>query len=240
MASTKSCGSTARSRSTRSSMSGWAAVAGALCAHGHRSRGDHPSDARHARHRLDDVHARIGRQLSNRVKAAMSGAGLTREPAELILRVDAVQHCAVDVVSLELADPFDRPLPSWEPGAHVDVTVAGGLVRQYSLCGDPRQSNRWRIAVRREPGGRGPPGSSTTESVPAMNCRSADRATTSTSFGPGVTCSSRAESASPRYCRWLVRLRARACRGPCCTAVVPGSRWHSSASSAQCLMARST
>jgi ferredoxin-NADP reductase len=45
-------------------------------------------------------------------------------------------------------------LPSWTPGAHVDLTLAPGLVRQYSLCGDPAAS-RWQLAVLREPAGRG-------------------------------------------------------------------------------------
>lgn len=42
-------------------------------------------------------------------------------------------------------------LPSWEPGAHIDLHLSGGLVRQYSLCG----ADSWRIAVLREPDGRG-------------------------------------------------------------------------------------
>jgi ferredoxin-NADP reductase len=46
-------------------------------------------------------------------------------------------------------------LPSWHPGAHVDVEVRPGMVRQYSLCGDPNERDRWRIAVLREDPGRG-------------------------------------------------------------------------------------
>ncbi|MEU0511752.1 PDR/VanB family oxidoreductase [Amycolatopsis sp. NPDC006125] len=53
------------------------------------------------------------------------------------------------VVSLELGGVN---LPAWEPGAHIDVVLPGGLVRQYSLCGE---DGRWRIAVLREPDGRG-------------------------------------------------------------------------------------
>lgn len=48
---------------------------------------------------------------------------------------------------------FDGPsLPPWAPGAHVDVELRPGLVRQYSLCGAPSE---WRVAVLREPAGRG-------------------------------------------------------------------------------------
>jgi ferredoxin-NADP reductase len=46
-------------------------------------------------------------------------------------------------------------LPPWEPGAHVDVEIKPGLVRQYSLCGDPADRACWRIAVLREDPGRG-------------------------------------------------------------------------------------
>ncbi|WP_030751561.1 PDR/VanB family oxidoreductase [Streptomyces griseus] len=49
-------------------------------------------------------------------------------------------------------------LPSWEPGAHIDVVLPSGRVRQYSLCGDPGQPDVYRIAARlveEERGGRG-------------------------------------------------------------------------------------
>jgi ferredoxin-NADP reductase len=61
---------------------------------------------------------------------------------------------AEGVVRLTLRAP-GGPLPAWEPGAHVDVELAGDLVRQYSLCGDPADAAAWQIAVLREPGGRG-------------------------------------------------------------------------------------
>ncbi|MGW4054430.1 PDR/VanB family oxidoreductase [Streptomyces sp. NPDC004779] len=49
-------------------------------------------------------------------------------------------------------------LPSWEPGAHLDLVLPSGRVRQYSLCGDPAQPDVYRIATRiieEEQGGRG-------------------------------------------------------------------------------------
>ena len=59
-----------------------------------------------------------------------------------------------NIVVFELAAPDDTALPGWEPGAHIDVLLPSGLIRQYSLCGDP-QARTWRIAVLREPAGRG-------------------------------------------------------------------------------------
>ncbi|MDL5159810.1 PDR/VanB family oxidoreductase [Actinomycetospora termitidis] len=59
------------------------------------------------------------------------------------------------VVSLTLADPDGHDLPVWTAGAHVDVTVDDGVVRQYSLSSDPADRTVWRLGVLREPAGRG-------------------------------------------------------------------------------------
>ena len=62
---------------------------------------------------------------------------------------------AADVHCFELVDPEGRELPPFTAGAHVDVEVAPGLVRQYSLCNDPRRRDHYQIAVLREPASRG-------------------------------------------------------------------------------------
>ncbi|OBI59612.1 PDR/VanB family oxidoreductase [Mycobacterium sp. E796] len=54
-----------------------------------------------------------------------------------------------DVVALTLADPQGGLLPSWTPGAHIDVRLPSGRRRQYSLCGPPGRRTDYRIAVRR-------------------------------------------------------------------------------------------
>lgn len=59
------------------------------------------------------------------------------------------------VVSLVLTSVDDRPLPQWFPGAHLDVTLPSGVQRQYSLCGDPTDRSRYRIAVRLITDGKG-------------------------------------------------------------------------------------
>ncbi|MCD2190483.1 PDR/VanB family oxidoreductase [Actinomycetospora soli] len=59
------------------------------------------------------------------------------------------------VVSLTLAHPGGDDLPTWTAGAHVDVTVDEGVVRQYSLSSDPADRGAWRLGVLREPAGRG-------------------------------------------------------------------------------------
>ncbi|PWI14142.1 oxidoreductase [Streptomyces sp. Act143] len=73
--------------------------------------------------------------------------------AELV--VGRREFAAAGVLALTLRHPLGEPLPAWEPGAHVDVVLGPGLERQYSLCGDPSDRAAWRIAVLREPDGRG-------------------------------------------------------------------------------------
>ncbi|MDQ0765346.1 PDR/VanB family oxidoreductase [Streptomyces canus] len=73
--------------------------------------------------------------------------------AELV--VDRRDAAADGVLALTLRHPLGEQLPQWEPGAHLDVVLGPGLERQYSLCGDPADRTAWRIAVLREPAGRG-------------------------------------------------------------------------------------
>jgi ferredoxin-NADP reductase len=54
-----------------------------------------------------------------------------------------------DVVALTMAAADGRPLPRWHPGAHLDIHLPSGRVRQYSLCGRPDETGTYRIAVRR-------------------------------------------------------------------------------------------
>ncbi|MEU6432073.1 PDR/VanB family oxidoreductase [Microbispora sp. NPDC046973] len=74
---------------------------------------------------------------------------------ELDVKVAGKTPAAEGVVLLRLVRPDGGPLPAWTPGAHVDLLLGPGLVRQYSLCGDPGDSSVFEVAVLREPGGRG-------------------------------------------------------------------------------------
>ncbi|GAB4098425.1 PDR/VanB family oxidoreductase [Sinomonas halotolerans] len=71
------------------------------------------------------------------------------------LEVTRVREEADGVVGLTLTDPLGGELPAWEPGAHAEVVLPNGLVRHYSLCSDPTDRRRWRVAVLREAAGRG-------------------------------------------------------------------------------------
>ncbi|MGA0611694.1 PDR/VanB family oxidoreductase [Caldimonas sp. KR1-144] len=75
--------------------------------------------------------------------------------ATLRVRVARKALEAEDICSLELVAADGGALPPFTAGAHIDVHLPGGLVRQYSLCNDPRESQRYRIAVLREAASRG-------------------------------------------------------------------------------------
>lgn len=72
-----------------------------------------------------------------------------------LLRLICVRWAAPDVHVLEFASPDAAPLPAWEPGAHVDLHLAPGLVRSYSLLGLPGSCGTWQVAVKRDPASRG-------------------------------------------------------------------------------------
>lgn len=71
------------------------------------------------------------------------------------LLITQVQSEAIGVISLKLSDPNGRKLPVWGPGAHIDLVLPTGLVRQYSLCGDPVDRLNYCIAVLLDPCSRG-------------------------------------------------------------------------------------
>lgn len=71
------------------------------------------------------------------------------------LQVTRIEQVARDVRLYELRTPDGRALAPWEAGAHLDVEIDGGVVRQYSLCGDPQDAERYCIAVRQDAYGRG-------------------------------------------------------------------------------------
>jgi len=59
------------------------------------------------------------------------------------------------VLVLDLADPSGGALPPFAAGAHVDVHLGEGLVRQYSLAGNPADRHVYRLGILRDPKSRG-------------------------------------------------------------------------------------
>ncbi|MEF9882559.1 PDR/VanB family oxidoreductase [Streptomyces sp. P9-A4] len=74
----------------------------------------------------------------------VSGYGRGRTVPRKV-RVARRTEPAEGVVELRLEG---RGLPAWQPGAHVDLVLPSGLVRQYSLCGDPADTGAYTVATR--------------------------------------------------------------------------------------------
>lgn len=72
---------------------------------------------------------------------------------ELIVRQQRLESDGV--MSMILENPNGEELPPWQPGAHIDVVLDSGAVRQYSLCGDPGKRHEYRVAILKEVRGRG-------------------------------------------------------------------------------------
>ncbi len=75
--------------------------------------------------------------------------------ATLNLQLRAIRLVAERTHAFELAHPDGSALPPAPAGAHVDVHLPGGLMRPYSLAGDPQDRSHWLLGVLREAEGRG-------------------------------------------------------------------------------------
>ncbi|MFC3108333.1 PDR/VanB family oxidoreductase [Undibacterium arcticum] len=71
------------------------------------------------------------------------------------VRVKRISQEACDIKSFELVSTTGAPLPSFTPGSHIDVHLGSGLIRQYSLCNGPDDTDRYLIAVKKEAASRG-------------------------------------------------------------------------------------
>ena len=77
------------------------------------------------------------------------------DDGRLRLRVRSARWEAEGITSFRLARVDGAALPPWTPGAHLDLHLPSGAIRQYSLCGDPADLSAYRIAVLEQPHGRG-------------------------------------------------------------------------------------
>ena len=80
--------------------------------------------------------ASVGRAVANRVRVAR------KRPA------------GADVAAFRL-EPIEGTLPAFQPGAHIDIHLPNGRIRQYSLTNGPERTDSFEIAVKREAEGEG-------------------------------------------------------------------------------------
>jgi len=73
----------------------------------------------------------------------------TGRAAPLRVQVTRKWQTARDVVGIELVSIAEQ-LPTPQPGAHIDVHLPNGLVRQYSITNGPGQTGQYTIGVKLE------------------------------------------------------------------------------------------
>jgi ferredoxin-NADP reductase len=82
---------------------------------------------------------------------------LDLEPPVLVAKIGQRWQSSADgkIDLFEIVPRDGRPLPRFEAGAHVDVTVTPQYIRQFSLAGDPEDRFRYLLGILREDRGRG-------------------------------------------------------------------------------------
>lgn len=74
----------------------------------------------------------------------------------LQVRVKNITYEATGILSFELVPlPPSQTLPAFTAGAHIDLHLANGLVRSYSLLNNPEQQHRYQIGVNKDANSRG-------------------------------------------------------------------------------------
>ncbi|MDC8784391.1 PDR/VanB family oxidoreductase [Roseateles koreensis] len=73
----------------------------------------------------------------------------------LTVRLAAKEAIAKDICTLTLVAADDGPLPTFTAGAHVDVHLPNGIVRQYSICNAPTETHHYVLAVLMQANSRG-------------------------------------------------------------------------------------
>lgn len=77
-------------------------------------------------------------------------------PNTLLVKVSRRVHMAIGIDAFEFVAANEQiKLPQYEAGAHIDVHLPGGMIRQYSLCSRPDQDQVYRVAVLLDENGRG-------------------------------------------------------------------------------------
>ena len=73
----------------------------------------------------------------------------------LTLRVTRRDAHTDDITVIDLAAEDGGELPAFEAGAHIDIHLDNGMIRQYSLSNNPVERHRYRLGVLLDPASRG-------------------------------------------------------------------------------------
>lgn len=75
--------------------------------------------------------------------------------APVAMRLTAITYAAEQVNLYELRPVSGEPVPDFTAGAHVDLHLPNGFVRQYSIANPESERHRYVLGVKREAEGRG-------------------------------------------------------------------------------------
>lgn len=98
---------------------------------------------------IEPVYERVSVELAEMPEPAAHG-----RKAALRVAVARKWQAADGIAGFELR-PLKGLLPTFQPGAHIDVHMPNGLIRQYSVVNGPGESDRYVIGVKREPESQG-------------------------------------------------------------------------------------
>ena len=73
----------------------------------------------------------------------------------LIVRVAEREMQGTEVAVLTLASVDGSALPPFSAGAHIDLHLGDGIVRQYSLCGSAHHPQQYRLGILKDRASRG-------------------------------------------------------------------------------------
>jgi len=92
----------------------------------------------------------------NEVTATATEATPAKASDGLIeVRVTAIRYAARDTHLYEFTRLDGKPLPAYEPGAHIDLHLPNGLIRQYSLINAEPDPATYTVGIKRDPASRG-------------------------------------------------------------------------------------
>lgn len=96
---------------------------------------------------------RWGRKAAAAARAQRGRSTTTQRTPALPATITRKRAIATDVAVFDIRPTDGRSLPTWEPGAHIDLVLPSGKIRQYSLSGGT--ADALQVAVLHERAGRG-------------------------------------------------------------------------------------
>jgi ferredoxin-NADP reductase len=104
----------------------------------------------------DDAGAAAGDELVTTALATPGDAAATKPADGLIdVRLTAIRYAARDTNLYEFTRLDGGSLPAYQPGAHIDLHLPNGIVRQYSLTEAEPNPSSYTVGVKRDPASRG-------------------------------------------------------------------------------------